>query len=87
MKVDTAEDIQAKYYCTRCDEIVEIPHRKDEHDGDISIDLLQVTVEGRDLVAIEDNMGHYSPHMWTDVDGHEMCVECGAVLLEKGWDA
>lgn len=85
MQLNTVGDLSGKYYCTDCHEIVEIPHRQDEHDGDMRPDLLQVTVEGRNLIAIDEQMGHYSPHMWTDVDSEEMCVECGAVLLERGW--
>jgi len=74
------------FYCTVCKILTQNPvdHREDEHDGEWSIDINRVvSEEGGQWIAQDSDMGHYTPHMWVDVDGQDMCSECGAVKIAE----
>lgn len=67
-------------YCRRCDAVHDgtdgCEHGLGKKDGVRRYD------DG--YVAVPADMGHYSPHMWHEVDGRETCLECGAVKVPEG---
>lgn len=76
------------HYCMTCYEVVPMgdikEHREEVHDGSLMVDIVSIHRSGEDYIAQDDSMGHYSPHQWIDVDDHEMCAECGAVIIQDG---
>jgi len=85
-KSDKKRLIGRAYYCTACKEIVgnrPLEHRANEHDGDhlTGIHLIEDRDTDDRLIAVPSGMGHFTPHIWTDVDGQDMCAECGAVRI------
>ena len=80
--------LQYQNYCTVCQEIVGIhpqTHRNEEHDGRPEVDVLPIEYQDADgrWIATSHGMGHFSPHVWIDVDGQDMCSECGAVRIDE----
>lgn len=90
MPIDEDHSIWSQYYCTDCQEIVGISphdHRDEEHDGDPMTDIYRITDEqDGHLLAKDDGMGHFTPHIWSEVDGVQVCSECGAVKLDVAVD-
>lgn len=64
-------------YCYVCQAVYEstdgCEHGLDRKAG------VQKTRDG--YLAQPAEMGHYSPHMWMEIDGMEQCGECGAVKI------
>lgn len=91
MAFDEEHSIWDQYYCTDCHEIVGIhphEHRKEEHEGEALVDIYRI-VEKEDghPIAMDDGMGHFTPHIWTDVgEDAEVCGECGAVKIAATLD-
>ena len=73
-------------YCTVCYQVVSDPvtHRDKEHDSDYTIDIWQIEKMGDgEYLAQGDDMGHFTPHVFMEVNDHEMCGECGAVKIKE----
>jgi hypothetical protein len=75
------------HYCTTCYEVVRLgqssSHREEVHDGELEPDIVPIhSAGGGEFVAQSDKMGHFSPHMWTQIDDHEVCAECGGVKVQ-----
>jgi len=66
-------------YCEKCQDVHDstdgCDHRFEKKNG--------VRKEGDYYIAQPPNMGHFSPHMWMDVDDMEVCGECGATKIPK----
>jgi hypothetical protein len=84
---DGTESTESAYYCFDCESRIEGPvcdcdePRRGDHNGTVRLRL-----SGDNLVAQPDDMGHYSPHQWIEVDHGEVCAECGARLVERDTD-
>ena len=82
------ERLYHHYYCTHCQEIVGVhpkEHRDEEHDGRPEIDVHPIEEQDSDgrWIAKSSDMGHFTPHVWMDIEGQEMCGECGAVRIAE----
>ena len=80
-------DPMADLYCMTCYEVVRLGqstlHRDVVHDGLMAPDIVPIQATmGEGFIAQASGMGHFSPHVWMDVDDHEMCGECGAVKVK-----
>jgi|AntDeeMetageno51_2_1112566.scaffolds.fasta_scaffold08601_2 hypothetical protein len=81
-------DVLRNWLCMECFELTDSPaeHREEIHKGKL-VDIPRLDMEGDDVVAVPDNMGHFSPHQWgeDEVDEAEfqidMCWECGMARL------
>lgn len=73
------------WYCKTCQEIVgsqPISHREKEHDGSFDVGLMRIDGQSDDQpVATPDDCGHFTPHSFAEVDGQQVCQDCGAVRL------
>lgn len=83
--VDEEPDLH-DYFCDSCREVVSDPvkHREDVHEDDEyhQYNVLPIKDRGSEenmYIAQERNMGHYTPHIWTENEGMESCGECGAI--------
>ena len=72
-------------YCVDCREILDglgLDHADDEHDEHVEATVLRVNhVEDGQLVAVDGDMGHFSPCHFMEIDDHEQCPECGATKI------
>lgn len=74
-----------KFFCLECQEVVDIGHASAEHD-DPTVDVYGIdraSASDSGYIASDRDMGHYSPHVWIEVDGLDMCGECGAVQVPE----
>lgn len=64
-------------YCSRCIEVYESTNDCGHNLG--AKMGVQRTDDG--YAAQPDGMGHYSPHVYHEVDGMDTCLECGRVKI------
>ena len=88
MSNENTPRLRHTYYCTLCQEIVGTSpkkHRDEVHDGNLQADIAPLENKDSDgrWIAKPEGMGHFTPHVWVDVDGQEMCGECGAVRIAE----
>ena len=74
-----------KLYCTKCRDLVDetsFEHREADHDGAEGPEIVPI-VDRQDgqYIAQRDDMGHVTPHVWMDLEGHQMCGRCHAVKV------
>ena len=67
-------------WCYRCQKAYDNTSGCDHDLG--QKDGIQKQVNGSYLTQPAD-MGHFSPHMFIDVDGYEQCAECGATKIPE----
>jgi len=88
MSVGEIVNPQTDQSCTLCYEVVPMgeikSHREEVHEGRFAdVEIVPIHKESKGLIAKARDMGHFSPHVFHEIDGHQMCGECGGVLVEE----
>lgn len=76
-------------YCRACDDVFDgypWTHADSEHpDTDVEVKKIKRTNNNGERITEPDNeMGHYGPHHFVEVDGVLLCPECGALNIDGG---